>query len=145
MDRAWIVAANSQRARLFAAEDAHGPIREFADLIDPLARQQRQDLKSDEAGRRRAGPGPGRQGMEPEYDVKDQERDRFAKRIAQRLREGRTQDRFARLYVLGDPTLVGSLRKAMDDNTRDVVAGEVSKNLVDHSPEDIRAHLPKQL
>ena len=33
----------------------------------------------------------------------------------------------------------------MDDNTRDVVAGEVSKNLVDHSPEDIRAHLPKQL
>jgi protein required for attachment to host cells len=43
------------------------------------------------------------------------------------------------------PAFLGILRERLDASTRERVMLEVDKNLVQHGPAEIRAHLPERL
>jgi protein required for attachment to host cells len=50
-----------------------------------------------------------------------------------------------RIYLIAAPKFLGLLRNGLTKQCTELLAGEVDKNLVSHSIEDIRSHLPKRL
>ena len=51
MSQAWIVVADSARARIFEADSHSGSCSEVADLTHPASRAHERDLASDRPGR----------------------------------------------------------------------------------------------
>lgn len=141
----WILAADSGRARIFSTDTATGPLKEVQDLVHPEARVHPKDTASDEPGSTYDRVGQGRHPMGKAVDPKEQEAIRFAKEVCQRLDGARNAGEFDKLYVVAAPAFLGVLREAMSEPTRRLVAGEVSKNLAAHRPEEIRSHLPERL
>lgn len=141
----WVVAADSSRAKILAAEKRNGPLTEVEDLVHTEARLQEQDLKSDTRGRAFDSGGQGRHAMEPRNTAKQQEAIRFAKQVCDTLTSAHGEGRFEKLYIVAAPTFLGLLRDCLNSVVQSKIAGEVSKNLATHSPQDIRGHLPEYL
>ena len=142
MARAWVIAVDSSRARIFEIETALGALREIEDLAAPEARLQKRDFKSDAPGRSFDSAGQGRHAMGTHRDPKEQEAIRFAKRVCETVTKAHGKGRFEKLYIVAAPSTLGRLRECLNSSVQHSVAGEVAKNLATHSPEDIRKHLP---
>ncbi len=82
-----------------------------------------------------------------DYDVepKRQEALVFAKELSEKLRSGRTQGKYNKLYIAAAPGFLGLLREKLDSHTSQLVAAEVNKDLTLLDPIDIRRHLPERL
>lgn len=145
MSNIWVLAADTTRARVFAAESRGGPLVEMFDLANPDARLHESDLTSDAAGRS-ANSSTG-----TSYSYVDDEKKkstivhRFAREIAERLEHDRALGEIDKLYIVAERAFVGELRGALDDNTTAILADVVNKNLTRHSPAEIRAVLPDYL
>ena len=61
------------------------------------------------------------------------------------LESARTAGEFNKLYVVAAPTFLGLLRKHQSSALRQLVAGEVDKNLSTKDPAAIRKQLPDYL
>jgi len=139
----WVLVADNSRARFFAAEKAKGPLREVQDLVHPQARLRAGDLVTDRPGRDR-NPGVGGHDV-GEDSPKLDGADRFALEVCGALEAGRTGGAFSKLYVVAAPQFLGLLRKHQSASLRQLVAGEVHKNLTTHDSADIRRYLPDYL
>jgi protein required for attachment to host cells len=82
-----------------------------------------------------------------DYDVepKRQEAMAFAKALSERLRSGRNDGEFDKLYIVAAPTFLGLLRNKLDIHTAQMLVGEVNKDLTRLDPAKIRSHLPERL
>ena len=137
----WVLVADSSRARLFSAVKALGPLDELESFAHPEGRSKTQDLTTDRPGRS-TGNGPN---MDYEVEPKRQEAMVFAKALSERLRNGRNEGEFDKLYIVAAPTFLGLLRKKLDARTAQMLAGEVNKDLTQLDPAMIRGHLPERL
>ncbi len=140
----WILVADNSRARIFAAKKAAGSIEEVSTLTFPEARLHEGDLTTDKGGRSHA-PGAGAHGINGEEMHKQDNADRFASLICDDLEIARNQGRFNKLYIVAAPALLGLLRKHQSAPLRQLIAGELDKNLTTHTPGAIRKHLPDYL
>lgn len=138
----WIAVANQELARIYSSTKMGGALSEVASLEHPEARQQARDLKSDRPGRAFDSAGQGRHGMDPPTDPTEQEAIRFAREIAEKIEEGRLQDRFSRLVLVAGPHFLGLLRRELSEPCRKLVVAEVAKNLSQFDADQVRAHLP---
>ena len=145
MKKIWVVAADKTRARIFSASSARGPLLEVETLAHPEARLHERDLTTDGPGRNSDSTGQGRHAMGHAVEPKRQEAINFARQVCDTLESGRISDRFHKLYVIAAPAFLGMLREAMADSTKQLVAGEVDKNIATHNPAEIRSHLPDYL
>ncbi len=142
MTTTWVLVADSSRARLFSADRGlGGPLLELADFTHPESRSKTQDLTTDRHGRS-PGNGPN---MDYDVEPKRQETMVFAKELSEHLREGRTQGRLEKLYIVAAPAFLGQLRNKMDAQTAQLIAGEINKDLTQFAPSEIRQHLPERL
>lgn len=141
MRATWVLVADSSRAKLFAAGKALGALEEIESFSHPESRARTQDLTSD-----RHGQAP-RNGPSMDYDVepKRQEALVFAKELSEKLRSGRTQGKYNKLYIAAAPGFLGLLREKLDSHTSQLVAAEVNKDLTLLDAIDIRRHLPERL
>ncbi|ADC63419.1 host attachment protein [Allochromatium vinosum] len=137
----WILVADNSRARLFAAEKPADPLIEISTLAFPEGRLHEGDLTTDKAGRGQA-LGAGAHGVNGEEGHKQENAERFASLIRDDLEAARNQGRFGKLYIIASPALLGLLRKQLSAPLRQLVAGELDKNLTTQTPEAIRRHLP---
>ena len=137
----WILVADNSRARIFAAEKAAGSMTEISTLAFPEGRLHEGDLTTDKAGRGQA-PGAGAHGINGDEPHKQGNAERFASLICDDLEAARNQGRFSKLYIVASPALLGLLRKHQSAPLRQMVAGELDKNLTTQPPEVIRKHLP---
>lgn len=137
----WILVADNSRARIFQAEKAASPIQEIRTLAFPEGRLHEGDLTTDRGGRGH-DPGTGAHGLNGESGLKQENADRFANLICDALEAARGAGEFARLYIIAAPAFLGILRKHQSSSLRQLIAGEVDKNLTAQSPEAIRKHLP---
>lgn len=146
MATTWVIVADHQRARLFELESPKENMREFSDLVHPESRMHERDMAQDAPGKTSNRFGQGVHDMEKHNSPKQQEAIRFAKEVAQRLEQGRTDHEFDKLVIVADPDFLGLLRSAIPRELRAMVTQEVTKNLT-HVPraEDIRSHLPEHL
>ncbi|MGH7057965.1 MAG: host attachment protein [Acetobacteraceae bacterium] len=135
MAKIWVLVGDDSRARLFSTNRA-APLEELEDRPNPASR----------AGEPPADPAehvqhPEDGGRNPEAETMR----RFARDVAERLREARLGGEYERLFLVAPPTFLGELRRALDEGTRELVVGEVAKDLSGFPPESIRSRLPALL
>lgn len=141
MQKTWVVAAESSRARIFSLENRIAPLRAVDDLSNPVARTHERDLISDRPGRSFDSGGEGRHSMEPQVDPKHHEAVAFAKRINERLEQGRTKGDFEELILIAPPEFLGILRQNLNGNTVKHVTKTIAKHLVQKDETEIREYL----
>lgn len=142
MARIWVLAADTTRARVFATDKRNGKLVEQFDLVNPEARLQESEFITDQSGRTTNSA----TGVSHTYGSGEKHKPRameaFARDVARRLEEARANGKFAKLYVVAEPSFLGMLRNAMGVPTAKLVAGEVDKNLTRGSVEQLRGVLP---
>jgi protein required for attachment to host cells len=111
------------------------------DLTYPEARLHEGDLVTDKSGRDR-NPGTGAHGFGNEASHKQDGAERFAMEVCSQLETARAGGEFKKLYVVASPTFLGLLRKHQSSALKQLVAGEVDKNLTTQDPSSIRDYLP---
>lgn len=141
MNKTWVIAAESSRARIFAAENRVGPLNELEDLAHAESRARDQELVSDKAGRGFDGVVEGRHGMEKQSDAKHHEAVVFARRIAERIESGRSRGEFAQLVLIAAPEFLGILRQQLSNHASRMISKTVDKNLVQRQEGEIRAYV----
>ncbi|MES9869438.1 MAG: host attachment protein [Sedimenticola sp.] len=144
MSAAWVVVADTSRARIFSADKPASSLVEIQTLAHPEARLHEGDLVSDKAGRDR-NSGMRSHDMGHTNDAKQEEASRFASQVCETIECGRANGHFKKLYVIAAPSFLGMLRKQQSNSVQRLIAGEVSKNLSSHDPNEIRKSLPEYL
>lgn len=137
----WILVADASRARIFSAAKALSPLTEIRALTSPEARLHEGDLVTDKGGRDR-NPGVGAHGFNVGDEHKQDNAERFAAHVCQELEAARGAGEFRKLYVVAAPSFLGMLRRHQSNSLRQMVAGEVDKNLSTQDPASIRKCLP---
>ena len=127
----WVLVADTSRARIFSAEKPASPLQEIRDLTHPEARLHEGDLVTDKVGN--------------DQVHKQDGADKFASQVCSELDAARGGGEFRKLYVVAAPAFLGLLRKHQSAPLKQMVAGEVDKNLSTQSPADIRKQLPDYL
>jgi protein required for attachment to host cells len=140
----WILVADASRARIFAADKALSPLNEIRTLTFPEARLHEGDLVTDKGGRDR-NPGIGAHGLNEDGDHKHDNAERFAAQVCHELESARNAGEFRKLYVVAAPGFLGMLRHHQSSGLRNLIAGEVDKNLSTQEPAAIRKCLPDYL
>ncbi len=142
---AWIIVADSYRARIFSAAEPTGPITEINTLVHPECRLKEQQLTEGGAGSSFDGGGQGRHRFEPRTRAGDHEVTVFAKQICDCIEAGRKEGRFDGLYIIAVPTMLGEVRKQLDASTRKKIIGVIDKEYAGESAARIRSILPPRL
>jgi protein required for attachment to host cells len=127
------------------AKTASAALAEKETLNHPESRQHTQELTTDLPGKGHDANSSGHHGMDVKNDPHAQEVTVFAREVCEHLRNGLTSNHFNNIVLIAEPSFLGALRNTMDKLTQKHVSLEINKNLVKHSPEDIRDHLPKRL
>jgi protein required for attachment to host cells len=141
MSAAWVVVADTSRARIFSAEKPASTLIEIQTMAHPEARLHQGDLVSDKPGRDRSA-GVRSHDMGHETDAKEEEAVRFAATVCEALECGRTNGRFNKLYIVAAPAFLGLMRKQQSSSLQKMIGAEVSKNMATHDVVDIRRCLP---
>lgn len=71
-------------------------------------------------------------------------KERFAKDIADRLYKMAHRGDIKRLFVIAAPMVLGEMRKEYHKEVRDLLAGEIDKDLTNHPVGDIEKHFHRQ-
>lgn len=137
----WVLVADNSRARFFAAKNSASPLEEVRDLTYPEARLHEGDLVTDKGGRDRNPSTGGAHGVGTD-SAKHDGAERFALQVCGELESARTDGAFKKLYVVAAPAFLGLLRKQESPALRQLIAGEVDKNLTTQDNVVIRKHLP---
>ncbi|MGR9085812.1 MAG: host attachment protein [Gammaproteobacteria bacterium] len=145
MSSIWILAADASRARFFSAESSSSPLEEIEDLAHPEARLHDRDITQDLPGKHKNFGGIAGHSYEQATDPKKYEAEIFARRIVQYLEEAHNADRFGRLIIIADPSMLGLLRKELPEQIKKQISFELDKNIASFDAADIRSHLPNFL
>lgn len=139
----YVVVADSSRARILSGEAGSGPLIEKNDLVHPESRLRQQDIVSDASGSEAGGFG--HHSMGHEKSAKDQAAHDFARQVVAQIESIQRSGDLGRLYLVAAPRFLGMLREHLGKTCRELVSGEVDKDLVQHGLDDIRSHLPRNL
>jgi protein required for attachment to host cells len=138
MEMTWLVVANRTRARIIEIQSEHGQPTERAALVNPAGRAHERDLDSDAAGRF-YGKGEWNQGHSATASetLGEHETDRFVIEVREFLELARSERRFAKLWLIAAPALLGQLRGAFAKPLRNCVELEIDKDLTTDTPREI--------
>ena len=140
-----VVVADGSKARILLAESGQSPLIDEKDFIHPESRLREQDLVSDGTGSESDAGGFGKHSMGHEKTAHEKEMKNFAGELCVEIDRLRQGSDLRRIYLVAAPKFLGLLRSSMSKQCSALLEGEVSKDLVSHSIEDIRAHLPRRL
>ena len=141
--KVWVVVADASRARLFRVETPRGPLVELEDAVHSAARLQDQELLSDRAGRAFDSQGNHRHGMEAPTDPHDQEAQRFAHELAERLHVHHNAHDFDGLMLVAPPRFLGLLRGELDEQVAKQVLASLDRDLTRvRTAAEVQSHLP---
>lgn len=80
-----------------------------------------------------------------ETDFHQQEEDRFAAMVAERLYKQAHSGQFDKLVLVAPPRLIGRLRDSLHKEVRDRLVAQISKDLTNHPPAEIEKVLTAAL
>ena len=140
-----IVVADGSRARILSAQSGSGPLQDERDYIHSESRLREQDLVAGETGSGNDSGGYGKHSMGHEKAAHQKQAETFAHELSDEIDKLQRTHDLRRIYLVASPKFLGLLRSGINKQCAKLVAGEVNKDLVAHSIEDIRSHLPKLL
>lgn len=128
---AWVIVADGEKFLLLRNEgDAEYPnlqVLTQRETRNPPTRAQGADRPG-----RYPDPGPGQRSAVEQTDWHRLGEERFAKDLAERLRDWAMRGRFERLIMVAAPRVLGVLRDEMHDEVRRRIVAEVDKDLSNH-------------
>lgn len=128
----WLVVADAGQARFFSTEGGNkGKLSELTGESfknDDLHRHAR-DAGVDRPGRSIESVGGARHAEDPGVDLHQEEKDRFARRIAAHLEDRARQNRFDAVILIAPPRTLGALRPALGPETGKRLIREIDKDL----------------
>ena len=140
-----VVVADSSRARILLAEIEHSSLIDYRDFIHSESRLREQDLVTDRTGTEVDSGGYGKHSMGHEKLAHQKQAVNFAHQLCGEIDKLRQNSNLHKIYLVASPKFLGLLRSCMSKQCAKLLAGEVNKDLVNHSIEDICSHLPKAL
>jgi protein required for attachment to host cells len=147
MTSTWIIVADNSRARIFTTESSSSPLQEMEDLTHTESRMHDREITQDLSGRhnkKAAGIIAGHL-YDPATDPKKYEASQFAHQVIRYLEDAYNVNRFDRLLIIAEPSMLGFLRKEMPEQIKKLIAFELDKNITRLSATEIRSHLPEYL
>lgn len=142
--RIWVIAADAARARVFRTRRGETTLSQVDVLDNPLAGRGERRLRADRQGRVRDAAGGGHP-LQRNATGQHLVTDDFGRRIAERLARGRRRGEVARIYLVAEPRVLGAVRASLDEPTRRLIAGTVTKDVAAQPVEEIRRRLPARL
>ncbi len=140
-----VVVADSSRARILLADSGHSPLTDDRDYVHPESRLKEQDLVTDGTGSGFDSGGHGKHSMGHERSAHKEQAKTFARELCDEIDKLRRNSDLRKIYLVASPKFLGLLRSSMSKQCAELLVGEVNKDLVNHSIEEIRTHLPKRL
>jgi len=159
----WIIVANNSGARIFTQAPQAPRLKdpqtlesspqasprsrlvEVEKLEHPEGKLKSQAIDADRPGRSFESTGMKRHAMAREIDPKKQQTIAFAKRVVDRLENGRRHGEVERLILVAAPEFLGLMRNHCGAELRRLIDLELSLDLAQMNPDEIRAHLPPAL
>lgn len=140
-----VVVADSSKARMLLADNGRSSLVDHKDFVHPESRLREQDLVSDGGGSESDSGGYGKHSMGHEHAAHLKQAEIFANELCEEIEKLRRSIDLRRIYLVASPKFLGLLRTGMSKQCAELLAGELNKDLVTHSIEDIRSRLPKLL
>jgi len=140
-----VVVADSSRARILLTEIEHSSLIDYSDFVHSASRLREQDLVADGTGTEVDSRGYGKHSMGHEKSAHQKQAANFAHELCGEIDKLRQNKKLHKIYLIAAPKFLGLLRSCMSKQCAELLAGEVNKDLVSHSIEDIRSHLPRGL
>ncbi|MBS3780670.1 MAG: host attachment protein [Desulfovermiculus sp.] len=143
--KAWVVVADSSRARIFGAKNRSGDLIELEDMYHPESRMRDSELQTDKPGRMYSMQGEFRSAAE-QTPARKVEAERFAQSLAEYLDKKHHEQQFDHLLLVASPNFLGQLRNEFRERLHKAVSKEINKDISNlKKAEDIRKHLPDYL
>ena len=133
--------ANGTTAMAYENDGVGHGLRPLPDFEISVASPPTRDLGAERPGRVHDRFGPGRHAMEPKADWHRQGKTEFARSVAERLDSIVQAGHVDRLVLVAPPTMMGDLRAVLSRQTRDLVDGEITKDLTQSSRSDLEAQI----
>ncbi len=140
MSKTLILVAEGSRAKLYAAVSPTAALTELEDFNLPEGRMHEGDLVSDKPGSDGGVVGQGRHVIDNRTSATEVAHAAFAKTLVERLEGGRNAREFDQLVMMAPPAFLGLLRGELSPELSKMVVEEIDKNLVLHSPDEVRMH-----
>ena len=140
-----VIVADASRARIFSATDKAAPLTETMDLVNTATRLRDQDLTADGHGSGVDSAGHGKHTMGHEHDAHEHQASEFSRQISDEIEKERGGGALLRIYIIAPPAFLGLIRSDLTKASSELVEETINKDLVQHSTDDIRSHLPKLL
>ena len=141
MKKTWIIVANQAEVQIYSSDRLPGDLL----LVDVLENKEGathpRDLVSDAPGRSFDRSGSGRHAIEPNTDVKEEQRRRFVKEMVERLRTTQLKGGFDKLVLLAAPAVLGVIRKTLPPDLTKIVIKEIPKDVIGQSVDKIQSQL----
>ncbi|MEN3291363.1 MAG: hypothetical protein V7642_616 [Burkholderiales bacterium] len=140
MQKTWIVAADSTRARIFEAEGAGKNFHEIQDFVNEAGRERRQDLRAEPKGRF-YGKGEHNQAHTAEVDVDSpaHETELFAKKVCEYLDKARAENKYDALFIVAFAKFLGLMRESLSKEAQKLIQREMTKDISSYDEKDIAA------
>src|SRR5579885_3335077 len=137
----WILVADGAHARVFERVGATAGLRLAANGAFEHKVERTHEMGSERPGRAVESVGGARHAVEPRVDWSEQEKQRFAARLAAHLEERAQREGFDRLVLVAPPRFLGALRAELGAHARARLAGRLDKDLTELAPGDIEGRL----
>lgn len=139
--KTWIVLADGAHARVYENTGVGKGLKPISDGTFDEPVLPNRDIGADKPGRSHDRVGGGRHSLQAKTDPHSQSKVDFAKRLATFLDKACNDGRFDRLILVAPPEMLGDLRAAISKPVRQLVYGELAKDLVHLNEQELPAHL----
>lgn len=140
-----VIVADSSKARILMAQSRNGILEIKRELVHDDSRLKEQELVADGTGITNDSGGYGKHSMGYEKNTHQRQAEIFAHELSSEIDKIRQSNDPGRIHLIAAPKFLGLLRNYLNKQCTALLVGEINKNLVNHSIEDIRSHLPRQL
>jgi protein required for attachment to host cells len=115
----WLVVANASKARILEEPDRPGAYVHIADLVHTQSRQKGSELETDAPGHVPGGAhGTGSSSYDHRLDVRERERDRFARQIATTLNAAIAAGHCAGVVLVVSNPFLGHVKSHLSEQAR---------------------------
>jgi protein required for attachment to host cells len=144
MKTTWILVANAFQAQLYEREKPRDPLIALESLVHPESRLKSGELNDDQLGRTMTQSG-GHTSYSPPTTNKEKEEERFAREIAERLKQGVLAERCGALMLFASPSMLGAIRGLLDGTSAKLVSHSSAIDLTAFSGRELEARLEQLL
>lgn len=140
-DRTLVAVFDSDHARFFEYQAAHGKLLAALEDVKSDLDHDRRDIDTDKPGRGFSSANGAHHAYESPSDVRKLEKHDFVRAVAQGIDDALERHEFGKLAVVAPARSVGEFRAVASDRVKKKIWREVPKELANLSDSELERHL----